>query len=121
MILEIPRVPPSPNDLLGYHWRHRQRNQKVWGDEVVIALINGGYVGHRIPYERAKVIIDRRSRGQLDPDNLVGCVKPILDGLRRANVLKDDTPKHIELVVTQTRSRTLPPRLRIEVQPLQQL
>lgn len=118
MLLEIPRIPPTPNDLLGCHWRHRQRNQKLWRDEVFYAMRAAGYLGERIAWKRAKVTIDRRSRGELDPDNLVACVKPIIDGLRYANVIENDTPQHLELVVTQERTRKLPPRTRIQVEPI---
>lgn len=113
--LEIPRIPESPNNFLGFHWRHRDRNSKLWQMEIHYALM-----GRRPPqpYERAKVHIDRRSRGELDKDNLYGCVKPVIDALRYSKVLVDDSPKHLELDVTQSRSFKLPPRTLIEIEPL---
>ena len=116
--LEIPRIPPSPNTLLGTHWRYRHKNSALWQKEVWYALITAGYSPQRTPYPKARVTINRRSRQQLDPDNLVGCVKPVIDALRYAHVLLDDSPNHIELVVTQTRDRSLNPRTLIEIQPL---
>lgn len=116
--LEIPRIPESPNNFLGFHWRHRQRNSDLWQKEIHYALLAvGESPHHRQPFERAKVHIDRRSRGELDTDNLYGCVKPVVDALRYSNVLVDDNPQHLELVVTQQRSM-LPPRTLIEIQPL---
>jgi hypothetical protein len=117
-VLEIPRIPESPNNFLGFHWRHRQNNSKLWQQEVYFAL-RKGHLGPALPYPKARVHIERRSRGQLDPDNLVGCVKPIIDALRYALVLIDDSPDHLMLQVTQIRSFRLPPRTRIEIQPLE--
>lgn len=115
--LEIPRVPVSPNYLRGKHWRHRHRNSKVWNQEIYYA-VHQARVHRDAPYERARVTIDRRGRGELDPDNLVACVKPVIDALRYAHVLVDDTAEHIELKVTQSLNRKLPPRTLIEIQPL---
>ncbi len=117
--LEIPRIPPSPNELLGFHWRHRKRNSDTWHKEIVYALLTAGYPLQRLPYERAKVTIHRQSRGELDPDNLIGSVKVILDSLRYAHVLVDDSPKHLELVVTQSRDHRVTPFTRIQIQPLE--
>lgn len=115
MILEIPRVPCSPNDLLGRHWRYRSKNQNAWRDEVYYALMQSGNARLRVPFAKARVSIERISRGLLDPDNLVGSIKPVLDGLRYAKVIKDDSPEHIELTVTQSRGK---PCTRIYVQPI---
>lgn len=67
------------------------------------------------PYQRAQVTINRQSRGQLDPDNLVGSVKPVIDALRHAAILVNDSPDHIQLTVTQSRGPAL---TRIEIQSL---
>lgn len=116
MIIEIPRIPCSPNEILGYHWRHRARNNRLWQDEIHAATFRSKPAR---PYARARVHIDRRSPGELDPDNLTGAVKPILDALRYAGILLDDTPKHLVLEVTQTRSHKLPARTLIEIQSLE--
>lgn len=119
IVLEIPRAPETPNNFLGFHWRHRQRNSQLWQQEIHYALIQAGESPQqRQPFERAKVHIDRRSRGELDKDNLYGCVKPVIDALRYSNVLVDDSPQHLELDVTQSRSFKLPPRTLIEIEPL---
>lgn len=118
--LDIPRIPASPNQLLGAHWRHRHRNSQTWQDEIWFALHQAGYSTQRTPYARARVTIDRRSRGELDPDNLVGSVKPVIDALRYAHVLVDDSPKHLELVVTQLRDHRVPPRTLITIQALEE-
>ena len=117
--LTIPRVPPSPNELLGFHWRYRKKNCDLWQREVFYALLQEGH-RNPVPYGRAKVTIDRHSHGELDPDNLVGCVKPIIDALRYAYVLVDDSPAHLVLTVTQQRCpRRVGPKTLIEIQPLE--
>lgn len=112
MIIEIPRVPSSPNYLRGKHWRVRHQESKVWNQEIYFAVR-----GTRppTPYVKAKVTIDRRAARKLDPDNLHGCVKPVVDALRYARVLLDDTAENIELTVTQSRGK---PLTRIEIQPV---
>jgi hypothetical protein len=115
--LEIPRVPCSPNDLLGFHWRYRKRNTDLWKREIFYALVQAGYTNPE-PYERARVTIHRQSKRTLDPDNLVGAVKPVVDALRYAQVVLDDSPAHLELIVTQEGVYNSPPRLSIEVIPL---
>lgn len=113
MILEIPRVPSSPNYLRGKHWRVRWREYRLWNEEVGLAILTQKHRDQAYP--RAQVTIDRRSRGQLDKDNLYGSVKPVIDALRHACVLLDDSPDHITLTVTQSRGT---PLTRIEIQPV---
>jgi hypothetical protein len=117
--LEIPRVPTSPNGLYGVHWRHRHRHTNLWRLEVQVALHNSDQRPDK-PYLKAHVIIDRRSSGRLDPDNLVASVKPVIDALRYSHVLVNDTADHITLVVTQSQTRTLPARTLIEVTPIEE-
>lgn len=113
MILEIPRVPSSPNYLRGKHWRVRWRESKLWNEEVGLAILQAKH--REPPYQRAQVTINRRSRGQLDDDNLWGSVKPVIDALRHAAILVNDSPDHIKLTVTQSRGI---PLTRIEINPV---
>jgi len=115
--LEIPRAPASPNNFLGKHWRFRYRNSQVWQQEVNVALLQAGHT-KRVPFQKARITIHRRGRRELDPDNLVGSVKPVIDALRYAQVLVDDSPAHLELEVTQSYSHKLPPRTLIKIQPI---
>jgi hypothetical protein len=112
MILEIPRIPESPNELRRFHWRHRHRHDKMWKEEVYWASLP-----HRpdSPLAKAHITIDRRSWGRLDPDNLTSSMKPVVDALRYARVIENDTEDHIKLDVTQSRGA---PLTRIEIQPV---
>ena len=115
MILEIPRIPESPNEVRRFHWRYRYRHDSLWR-EIWYAVRAAGPLPE--PYTKARVQIERRSRGRLDPDNLVACMKPVIDALRHANVLADDTEDHIRLTVTQSYGL---PRTRIEVTAVRSL
>ncbi len=42
----------------------------------------------------------------LDPDNFAGSVKDLLDGLRRAGLIHEDTPEAISLQTEQVRVKT---------------
>ena len=113
MILEIPRVPSSPNYLRGKHWRVRLRESRLWNEEVGLAILTQKHRDQ--PYQCARVTINRQSRGELDPDNLVASVKPVIDALRHAAILVNDSPEYIKLTVTQSRGA---PLTRIEIQPV---
>jgi Holliday junction resolvase RusA-like endonuclease len=115
--ITIPRVPQSINALMRIHWRYRQKHSKLWNDEVFFALHQAGYLQPRTPYAKAKVTIHRAGRRELDPDNLVASIKVVVDALRYAHVLVDDSPKHIKLIVTQSGCYNRP-HTRIDVQPL---
>jgi hypothetical protein len=112
IIVEIPRVPSSPNYLRGKHWRVRHRETQIWKEEVYFAVRG---MRPEKPYPKAKVTIDRRSLRKLDEDNLYGAIKPVLDALRYSHILLDDSTEHIQLTVTQSRGE---PLTRIEVQPI---
>lgn len=85
----------------------------MWKDEIWYAILQSRPSG--MPFAKAKVSIDRRSRGRLDPDNLVSSMKPVIDALRHAHVLVNDSADHIELTVTQSPTRRLSPRTLIEI------
>jgi hypothetical protein len=51
--------------------------------------------------ERAAITITLRTCRLLDVDNAYTCAKPLLDGLKYAGVIIDDSPKHITLYVNQ--------------------
>jgi len=116
--IEIPRVAPSLNSQIGQHWRHRKRTADLWQNEVYYALHQAGLTPAE-PFPKARVAIRREGKRELDQDNLTGSAKPILDALRYAHVLVDDSPAHVELVVTQLARSKGPVRTVIEVTALE--
>jgi Holliday junction resolvase RusA-like endonuclease len=114
--LEIPRIPVSLNILLRMHWRYQRKDAQMWQQEIRYGLLTQCTPLPKLPYAKARVSIHRQSRGQLDPDGLVGCVKHIVDALRYAHVLVDDSPDHLVLIVTQEQKPKAAPRTLIDIQ-----
>jgi len=94
----------SPNKMLRMHFGARSRLKKsisvcivAYADEMaelkpMINLDIKRFYGYR---KRA-----------FDKDNLYGSAKILIDALRDHNIIPDDTPKHINLTVTQDKSPT---------------
>lgn len=113
--IEILEVIPSFNRLVRMHWATRRALLKKWQWLVWLEVLRSrpSMVG---PFtEKVQVKITRYSHKTLDPDNLHGSAKIILDALRAAKVLVDDTPAHIALICEQIKGA---PRTVIRVTPI---
>jgi hypothetical protein len=64
---------------------------------------------------RSHVTIVRHSSRLLDPDNLVASVKPLIDEIRKANLIADDDPASIKLTVLQSQCRRGDERTELEI------
>jgi hypothetical protein len=53
--------------------------------------------------ERVVVRITRQATRLLDADNLAGGCKPLIDQLRYARLIPDDSPEQVEITFTQTK------------------
>ena len=106
----LPLALPSLNVRDRQHWAERHRQQVTLQQEVMAAL---GGPAHfpRPPFDRARVTVVRISAGQLDVDNAYASAKSLLDCLKLCgprnplglNIIVDDSPDRLELVVTQQR------------------
>lgn len=102
------QVHESTNTLLRTHFRERRRLAKVWAKEL---WWHGHRVAPRVPFRRALVQIERRGIKVMDPDNLVGGVKLILDALQPVSRrhphglgwIDNDDPESLLLQVSQRR------------------
>lgn len=75
------------------HWSQRAGAVAAWRMVAKQAANRAGIPPQdRLHVRLTMVPADRRRR---DPDNLSGALKPILDGLVDANVLPDDSAKHV--------------------------
>ena len=84
-------------------------------DEFLKAKVAIGGPRYRLsePIPRARVRVQRYSSGTLDPDNLAASCKGLLDVLCRVSTthpyglgfIEDDSPDHIELIVTQEKCK----------------
>lgn len=93
--LEIPAIPPSPNTYNGRHWSHYRRLRKAWSWWVKTAVLQAGCGSLQWP--RSRILVTRISQRRLDPDNAMAALKCVIDGLRDAKVIENDTAEHVEV------------------------
>lgn len=115
--LQIPLVVPSPNLWVRAHWRRYQSIKTQWCEEIAFAVLGLGAQRNALvlPFEWAHVEVISYRKRLLDPDNLAGGLKPIMDGLRYAGVIQDDTARNVHITVMQFISK--PPSTVIRVYP----
>jgi len=85
------------NTLLGAgHWPQRAY-AKAWHQAVALAVYR---LRVRPRFERARILVVRYTPSHpADPDNLVA--KALVDGIRKAGVLPDDTPEVVQEVAVR--------------------
>ena len=99
----ISTPPPSLNVLLRMHWRERGRLQHRIRDEVWAQLLNNSPLEAKLnpigyPSLKPKTLTGiRYGKKALDPDNLIGSLKPVIDALVWAGVLIDDTEQYLAI------------------------
>lgn len=91
----------SPNVLLRRHWSARTKMRDDYSWAITAALRTSDLKAWGCPSERVRVEITRQGGRTLDQDNLVGSVKILVDALRNVNLIRDDTPAAIDLIVRQ--------------------
>ena len=102
----------SPNKMLRMHWAVRKKWKQTYSDAVW--QHTELWIKHLDP---CHIKIERLFTGRqkaMDPDNLVGSVKFLLDGMRSCGVISDDNPECISLEVHQRRTDTKAIRVTIE-------
>lgn len=90
--------------MLRMHWTKRSKQMDQWRRWVWAARCQA-MVGKPVPPQRARVMIERRSPWLLDEDNLWSSAKFICDSLRANELIVDDSQKHIQLTVTQSKGK----------------
>jgi hypothetical protein len=114
LVLQIPWPTPSLNDLANVRsrWAYKttrarweRRVSDAWL-EAKVAAGRGPVLWQKPPRCRVRVTIERFARTEhaLDADNLVGGCKPVLDALRRLELIDEDRHAAIELVARQAKS-----------------
>lgn len=102
--LHIPAVPPGPNGprgMLRSHWTRRRKVWRKWAMLVRIGMANQAIWGDAHYNRRCQVGIHQARKRVMDQDNLVASCKVVLDVLKCNGLIKDDSPKWCNLVVTQ--------------------
>jgi Holliday junction resolvase RusA-like endonuclease len=106
MKLTIHRLPLSPNRLRYRHWRVTHSDKQDWLAQIM-AAIPRDQRGKRCGQEkRAAQIVLFSPYKSLDPDNLHGAVKPILDALSKHKLIYDDAGEWLEYSVRQRKVKT---------------
>ncbi len=116
IVITINEIPPSNNKYLGkstsYHAYHKEKQR--WMDMVGWSVKASGW--RNSPFKKAKVQILYffPNRTRRDPDNYSG--KFILDGLRQAGVIEDDSFNNITLILKGVYDKSQP-RTMVVVEP----
>lgn len=101
IVFELPERTPTLNRLLGMHWSTYHKIAKRYKEMVwAMTLRSKTAISHRV------VRITRRSPATLDDDNLRGGCKPILDALKKAQLIVDDSPFWVTVFYVQQKSRS---------------
>jgi len=92
------------------HWAVAAKKKKPWR-EAAMVLARAARIPpcNRIRVELHYIPKQERRR---DPDNLIACLKPLVDGLVDAGVVADDTERYVERVfpIIHPARSTLPTR-----------
>ena len=117
LTLTLDRATPSLNEFANIRrtnaWTYR-RLRAAWNVAIGQALLEARshdrrpLAWPRPPHERVLVRVIRYAPAHhwLDPDNLTGGLKPVLDGLKAHELVDNDTARDIDLEVRQAVSET---------------
>ena len=113
IIFEIEGLPPTGN-IRGRTWGAIHGKKKRWLSESRDTAEREGPPPE--PLKKAKVVLTRFSSVQPDFENLTYSFKAVLDGLKAAGVIADDSPKYIGYPTYQwTRIKGNEGKIRVEV------
>lgn len=104
--LTIPRLPKSPNSLRARHWSVKHKDKKIWDMFIAVLVPSEAKLleGYR---DRRMVQVRLFYAGRpLDPDNLHGSIKPILDALKNNWLIYDDAEEWLVYTVSQQKVAT---------------
>lgn len=90
--------PPTPNVMTRWGWQQRARERRTWRDAAAwsarAALSNSTLRGEMVPMA-IHVEFEYLIKRTRDRDNLIASLKPVIDGLVDARILKDDNPTEL--------------------------
>ena len=124
MILTLEPPPPSPNTVIRWHWRKRARLFRDTAWQVYCALLQtpkGQFktnIQYRSEYKPIRISGTRFHKlgKALDPDNLIGSLKPVIDGLVKSGLIPDDTDEFVTLGEFTQRSFGGKPHLELRIE-----
>ena len=101
MKLILLSLPPSVNQLERMHWAVRRKMRTRFCRELAWAMIEAQVKPPIREPDRMRVQIKVYRPRRFDPDNAMGGLKPLIDAMRDLGLLKNDSPKWIDLSLEQ--------------------
>jgi hypothetical protein len=105
IVLVIPCASPSQNVTDRQHWAKRHRQKRLWGAAILAAVGNSGNLARMKATGRRRLTIIRHGKRELDPANIVGGAKGIIDELVAHGLLIDDSPRWLASVTGENGSK----------------
>lgn len=98
--IELSRTTPSPNEMLRWHWTQRHKLKLDYGWSLVAEGARDKK-NQAKDKEKRRVEIYSYRKQLLDPDNLYGSVKLLLDAMIDMKLIYDDSLEYLSLSVYQ--------------------
>lgn len=96
--LVLEQITPSNNKLLRMHYRERRRLKESYMWELLVAMNENNVTPDEVVAgDRKKLMIISYRKKLLDPDNFIGGLKLLIDGLVDMRLIHDDSPEYLEL------------------------
>jgi hypothetical protein len=97
-------IPPGPNTTRGQHWGQAAKTAEIWkGDTTRVlreAINRAKAAGHDpgLPWAAADMVVTFRytTAGRRDVGNCIAALKPVIDGLPAAGIIKDDSSTYLD-------------------------
>lgn len=89
------------------HWSIKSEWTRAWKASVAIAFYkNKSKFGVLPLQDKPQIIVQFFHVKQFDKDGMYNAAKPVVDGIKDLGIIKDDSTKHIDLIVKQKKVRT---------------
>lgn len=112
--IEVPMLSASLNRYAYSHWRLQHGDKTRWY-RAMAAIVASGCPTAGGP---RRVDVTRYGPRRIDPDNLVGGLKPVLDAMRAVRLIVDDDDKHLVLRAHNATPGTVIRGTVIEISPI---
>lgn len=113
LTLLLPGIPPGlngPSGLIRAHWGALMREKERWEQMILLAR---DY--HRLSFEHCEITYRVFSRKPMDWDNAAASFKFVGDGLKRAQLIRDDNPSVVRRLVVEQSLAVTASDVRIEI------
>lgn len=117
--LTIPNAVLSNNEVIKMHWAVKRATRRAYGWALQVAILESREIEPDFLYRKTRrrvKIVSYRGR-TLDPDNLSGGAKILIDAMRDLGLIFRDSKKWIILEIDDRLDR-LNPRTEIEIEEI---